>query len=66
MFNSIFSFKGHSNARLFISHGGLLGIQETVYHGVPILGIPFGNDQRGYRLSLTKVLREDVDVRLSQ
>jgi glucuronosyltransferase len=42
------SLVGHKNARLYISHGGLIGIQETVYHGVPILGIPFGNDQRGY------------------
>ena len=25
----------------------MLGMQETVYHGVPVLGLPFGNDQRG-------------------
>ena len=24
----------------------MLGTQETIYHGVPILGLPFGNDQR--------------------
>jgi glucuronosyltransferase len=37
---------GHEKARLFISHGGLLGTQETIYHGVPILGLPLGRDQR--------------------
>ena len=38
---------GHENARLFITHGGLMGVQEAIYHAVPLLGLPFGNDQRG-------------------
>jgi glucuronosyltransferase len=32
----------------------MLGIQEAVYHGVPMLGLPFGNDQRGNVAKLRK------------
>lgn len=39
--------EGHKNTKVFIAHGGMLGTQEAAYHGVPILGLPFGNDQRG-------------------
>ncbi|XP_017479994.1 PREDICTED: UDP-glucuronosyltransferase 2B15-like, partial [Rhagoletis zephyria] len=36
----------HPNMRAFISHGGLFGLQESVYHGVPVLGMPFFFDQQ--------------------
>lgn len=36
---------GHPNVKLFISHGGLLGTQEAVACGVPMLVIPLYADQ---------------------
>ena len=54
-----YTASGHPNTRLFISHGGQLGIQETIYHGVPVLGLPFGNDQR---TNLAKAKKEGFGI----
>ncbi|KAH8283702.1 hypothetical protein KR018_012601, partial [Drosophila ironensis] len=35
----------HPNVKLFIAHGGLFGLQEAVYNGVPVLGMPVYGDQ---------------------
>ncbi|XP_055701703.1 uncharacterized protein LOC129800979 [Phlebotomus papatasi] len=35
----------HKNVRVFVAHGGLGGITEAKFHGVPIVGIPFFADQ---------------------
>ncbi|KAG5683951.1 hypothetical protein PVAND_013207 [Polypedilum vanderplanki] len=35
----------HKNTKLFISHCGLLSIQESLYYGVPVLGMPVFADQ---------------------
>ncbi|KAL3266719.1 hypothetical protein HHI36_010880 [Cryptolaemus montrouzieri] len=61
---------GHPNTKIFISHGGLGGITESVYHGVSILGIPFFGDQQanladavssGYALVVTyQELNEEI------
>ncbi|CAB1417423.1 unnamed protein product [Pleuronectes platessa] len=36
---------GHPKTRLFVAHGGTNGIQEAVYHGVPLVGLPLLFDQ---------------------
>jgi len=35
----------HKNTKVFITHAGLLSTQESIYHGVPMLGIPILSDQ---------------------
>ncbi|XP_047993394.1 UDP-glucosyltransferase 2-like isoform X2 [Leguminivora glycinivorella] len=35
----------HPNCRLFITHGGIFSVTETVFFGVPVVGIPVGYDQ---------------------
>ncbi|XP_046491306.1 UDP-glycosyltransferase UGT5-like isoform X1 [Neodiprion pinetum] len=36
----------HPNLKLFLTHGGISSMMETVYHGVPIVGIPILGDQQ--------------------
>uniref|UniRef100_A0A673BRU6 UDP-glucuronosyltransferase n=1 Tax=Sphaeramia orbicularis TaxID=375764 RepID=A0A673BRU6_9TELE len=36
---------GHPKMKLFIAHGGTNGVQEALYHGVPVVGIPLFFDQ---------------------
>uniref|UniRef100_A0A096M9W7 UDP-glucuronosyltransferase n=1 Tax=Poecilia formosa TaxID=48698 RepID=A0A096M9W7_POEFO len=36
---------GHPKVKLFVAHGGTNGVQETIYHGVPIVGLPVFYDQ---------------------
>ncbi|KAM8897934.1 UDP glucuronosyltransferase 5 family, polypeptide D1 [Spinachia spinachia] len=36
---------GHPQTKMFVAHGGTNGVQEAIYHGVPVLGIPLFFDQ---------------------
>lgn len=52
---------GHPNARVLITHGGMLGVQESIYHGVALLGLPFGNDQKA---NVAKAVKDGWAVKL--
>ncbi|CAN9506754.1 unnamed protein product [Ophioblennius macclurei] len=36
---------GHPKIKAFVAHGGTNGVQEAIYHGVPIVGLPLIFDQ---------------------
>ncbi|KAM3864514.1 UDP-glucuronosyltransferase 2C1-like [Diretmus argenteus] len=36
---------GHPKVKLFVAHGGTNGVQEAMYHGVPVVGLPLFFDQ---------------------
>ncbi|XP_046736278.1 UDP-glucosyltransferase 2-like [Diprion similis] len=35
----------HMNIKAFVTHGGLMGVQEAVTYGVPLIGVPLFRDQ---------------------
>ncbi|XP_068633530.1 UDP-glycosyltransferase UGT5-like [Battus philenor] len=60
----------HPNVKIFIAHGGLIGMQEATYNGVPVLGIPiyadqFNNILDAEKKGFAKILRfEDIEEKL--
>lgn len=52
----------HPNIKLFITHGGLLGSTEAVYHGVPIIGIPIYGDQE---LNVARAVQSGIGLKLN-
>ncbi|XP_077375885.1 UDP-glucuronosyltransferase 2C1-like isoform X2 [Festucalex cinctus] len=45
---------GHPKVKLFVAHGGTNGVQEAIYHGVPVVGVPLFFDQHDNLLRLTQ------------
>ncbi|CAJ1049066.1 LOW QUALITY PROTEIN: UDP-glucuronosyltransferase 2C1-like [Xyrichtys novacula] len=54
---------GHPKIKLFVAHGGTNGVQEAIYHGVPILGVPLIFDQRDNLFKIeTKGAGKNIDI----
>ena len=49
----------HPNVKVFITHGGLLGSTEAIYHGVPVVGIPIFGDQE---LNMARAVRAEYGL----
>ncbi|XP_069693345.1 UDP-glucosyltransferase 2-like [Periplaneta americana] len=53
----------HPNIRMFISHCGKMSTSETMYRGVPIVGVPFAADQL---LNMQTIIRTGMGVFLDR
>ena len=51
----------HKNTKAFITHGGLMGIHEAIYFGIPMIGIPLFGDQP---TNLKNVANKNLGVNL--
>ncbi|XP_053518650.1 UDP-glucuronosyltransferase 2B31-like isoform X3 [Artibeus jamaicensis] len=45
---------GHPKTKAFITHGGTNGVYEAIYHGIPMVGLPFFADQPDNILRMKK------------
>ena len=55
-------FTEHKNIKAFITHGGLMGTQESIAYGVPMVGIPlFGDQPRNIKSYVQKNLAVMVE-----
>lgn len=57
----MFFITEHKNTKAFLTHGGLLGSQEAIYFGVPLIGIPLFGDQHN---NLQIVAKKHVGINL--
>lgn len=48
---------------MFITQGGQLSVQEAIYNGVPMIGIPFFMEQHQ---NIRKVVKHGIGIKLVQ
>ncbi|XP_070582135.1 UDP-glucuronosyltransferase 2C1-like [Ptychodera flava] len=54
---------GHPKTRAFIAHGGINGVYEAIYHGVPVVGVPlFADNQDNIARLVDKGMAVTVDI----
>ncbi|CAG5042806.1 unnamed protein product [Parnassius apollo] len=67
----------HPNCELFITHGGLLSILESLHFGIPVIGIPIYGDQHlninrvvekgfGKRVDLNNEIATQMDIAIKE
>ncbi|XP_077984583.1 2-hydroxyacylsphingosine 1-beta-galactosyltransferase-like [Glandiceps talaboti] len=55
---------GHPKTKAFVGHGGINGVYEAIYHGVPMVGVPLHGDQYdNFARLVDKGMCLTVDVR---
>ena len=55
---------GHSKVKLFFGHGGVSGLFESIYHGVPLVIAPFFGDQYYNAINAEHIgIAEKVDLK---
>ncbi|XP_077977058.1 2-hydroxyacylsphingosine 1-beta-galactosyltransferase-like [Glandiceps talaboti] len=54
---------GHPKTKAFIGHGGMNGVYEAIYHGVPMVGVPiFGDHYDNFARLVDKGMCLTIDV----
>lgn len=54
-------FLEHKNVKAFITHAGLMGTQESIYCGVPMIAVPLFADQP---LNADSYVKKKIAVKL--